>query len=151
MPTFNYTSTNYPFQAFSKIRSADTNQMFSDITTFLNTTKLTSTNVQVHGLVRIGATSNLAVGTAKAMFYNDSNGDMAELSSVNNGAVYFNASGNPTATAGLPLASGGTGASLTNTAVPGDVLQVNAAGTAIELSAPSGVSASLRLFQYYNL
>ncbi len=152
MPTFSYSNTNYPFQAFSKIRSADTNQMFSDLQTFFNTTKLSSTNIQVHGLTRTGSSSNIAASTPRAVMVNDTNGDIADLSPVASGAVYFSAGGTPTPTAGtLPLAAGGTGSSLTLTSNPGDVVQVNSAATALEISAPTGVSASLRLYQYYNL
>lgn len=149
MPTFTYTSSNYPFQAFSKIRSADTNSMFSDISTFFNTTKLTSTNVQAHGLTRLTSSSNIAASTAYSVMVNDANGDIADLVPVVSTAVQFDASGHPVA-AVLPLLAGGTGAALVSTGVPGDVLQVNSGGTAITIAAPLGVSASLRIFQYNN-
>jgi hypothetical protein len=150
MPTFTYTSTNYPFGVFSKIRSTDTNQMFSDLSTFFNTTKLDHSNVQAHGLTRIGSSSNIATSGAYAVMVNDANGDIADLAASANTAVQFDTSGHPVA-AVLPLLAGGTGAALTNTSNPGDVLQVNAGGTAITLGVATGVSASLRIFQYYNL
>lgn len=79
MPTLSYTSSDFPFQPFAKIYSADVNQCFTDISTLLNTTKLDSTNVQVHGLTRLGSSSNLAAGTVGALMVNDGSGNMSEL------------------------------------------------------------------------
>lgn len=149
MPALTYTSSGFPFVPFTKILSADVNQCFFDIRTLLNTTKLDDTNVQVHGLTRIGATSRLKTGTAKAVLINDSSGDMGELLSVNNGAVYFNASGVATATAGLPLSSGGTGQSLTLGSAD-QVLAVDPTGTVVQFrDAPT--SPPNKLFNFYNL
>lgn len=48
MPTFSYSVSN--FTPFTKIRSADVNTRFSDLSTFLNTTKLDDSNIQDAGL-----------------------------------------------------------------------------------------------------
>lgn len=132
MPSLVYTSSDFPFQPFTKIFSADVNQCFNDIKTLLNTTKLDSTNVQVHGLTRQGVSSNLAAGTANHVVINDSNGDLSSE-------------------AQLALSRGGTGLNIVpGSQTPGDVIQINALGTALEIAAPSAVPASLRVFQYYN-
>lgn len=62
MPLLTYTSSNFPFQSFSKIYAADTNQCLNDIKTLLNTTKLDSTNVQSGGLTvdRLSGTGGVA-------------------------------------------------------------------------------------------
>ncbi len=132
MPALSYAAiTNYPFQPFAKIYSADTNAMFAAIQTLLNTTKLDSTNVQVHGLTRLGATSNLVAGTASYAIYNDSNGDLAEA-------------------AQLPTAQGGLGANLTPTGATqaGYAITVNSTGTGFALSPQSGAAAAV--FNYLN-
>ena len=128
MPALSYSAiTNYPFQPFTKIYSADTNAMFAAISTLLNTTKLDSDNVQAHGLTR----NKLATGTASYAVYNDSNGDLTEA-------------------AQLPTAQGGLGANLTPTSPSqaGQSIVVNAAGTGFQLSSASGSSAAV--FNYYN-
>lgn len=132
MPALSYSAiTDYPFQPFTKIYSADINAMFATITTLLNTTKLDSVNVQVHGLVRNGASSNLAAGTANFAVYNNSSGDLTEA-------------------AQLPVAQGGLGANLTPTgpSQAGQSIVVNAAGTGFQLSSAS--SASVNLYGFYN-
>lgn len=123
--------TDFPFQPFSKIYSADINAMFATLTTLLNTTKLDSLNVQAHGLVRNGATSNLAAGTANYVVYNDSNGDLTEA-------------------AQLPTAQGGLGANLTpsSSLQAGQAIVVNSTGTGFQLSSASGASAAI--FNYLN-
>ena len=144
MPNLVY--SNPDFVPFTVIRSADVNQKFSDIQTLLNVTKLDDTNLQDAGITRA---TKLKTGTAKAIVINnDTTGAMSELISVNNGAVYFNATGVPS-TGPLPLASGGIGVSLTLTN-PDEVLAINSAGTAIEFK-PSPVPAPLKLWTYYNL
>lgn len=117
MPTLTYTSSNYPFQPFTKIYSADVVQCFTDISTLLNTTKLNSTNVQVHGLTRNGSSSNLAAGTANYVVYNDSNGDLTEAAQL------------PTTKGGLGFDATPAGAGDAN-----KVLTVNQAGNAFQLS-----------------
>jgi len=132
MPLLSYSAiTNYPFQPFTKIYSSDINSMFAAIQTLLNTTKLDSTNVQVHGLTRTSSSSNIAAGTANYVVINDANGDFSEE-------------------AQLALTRGGTGLNVVPAnQSPGDVLQINAALTGFTLSAPTAVPASLKIFQYY--
>ena len=50
MPNLTYTSSGFPFVAFTKIYSADVNQCFNDIKTLLNITGLDDTNIQTAGL-----------------------------------------------------------------------------------------------------
>lgn len=104
MPNLVYTSSDFPFQPFTKIYSADVNQCFNDVKTLLNTTKLDHTNIQALGLIRYGATGNLQAGTANYAIYNDASGYLAEA-------------------AALPTAQGGTG--LTSSGVNGNVLKSN--------------------------
>ncbi len=83
MPLLSYSAvTDYPFQPFTKIYSADINLMFSTIQTLLNVTKLDQTNVQAHGLTRYTSASALAAGTANYAVYNDANGDLTEAASL---------------------------------------------------------------------
>lgn len=132
MPNLVYTSSDFPFTPFTKIYSTDVNQCFNDIKTLLNTTKLNSTNIQVHGLTRQTSSSNIAAGTANHVVINDANGDFSSE-------------------AQLALSRGGTGLNVVpGSHMPGDVVQINLAGTALEVSAPTGVPASLRIFQFYN-
>lgn len=133
MPLLDYSSvTDFPFVPFTKIYSADINSMFNLLKTLLNTTKLDSTNVQAHGLTRYTSSSNLAAGTANYAVYNDANGDLTEA-------------------AALPALQGGTGLTITvGSQNPGDVVQINSTSTGFTCSAPTGVAASLRVFQFYN-
>lgn len=133
MPALSYAAiTDFPFQPFTKIYSADVNAMFTTISTLLNTTKLDSVNVQAHGLTRYTSASNLAPGTANYAVYNDSNGDLTEA-------------------AQLPTAQGGLGANLSPTGVTqaGQAIVVNPAGNGFVLS-PSNSAAS-NLYNYHNL
>lgn len=124
MPVLTYPTGD--FQPFTKILSSEVNGKFNAIKTLLNTTGLDSTNVQVGGLTL----TRLATGTANYAIYRDGTGVVVE------GAT-------------LPILSGGTGLSIvTASQNAGDVLQVNAAKTALELAAPTGVPASLRVFQF---
>lgn len=133
MPLLSYSAiTDYPFQPFTKIYSADINGMFSAISTLLNVTLLDRLNVQAHGLTRYTSSSNLAAGTANYVVYNDSNGDLTEA-------------------AQLPIIQGGLGANLTPSGPlqAGQSIVVNAAGTGFQLSPGAGSSSAL--FNYYNL
>jgi len=131
MPALTYTSSNYPFQPFTKIYSADVVQCFTDVSTLLNTTKLNYLNVQTHGLTRNGSSSNLAAGTANHAVYNDSNGDLTE-------AQY------------LPTAQGGMNNNVTpaGTSDAGKTLVVDSTGTKFQLSAASSVVGGL--FNYWS-
>ncbi len=132
MPLLSYSAiTDYPFQPFTKIYSADINLMFSTIQTLLNVTKLDQTNVQAHGLTRYTSASALAAGTANYAVYNDANGDLTEAAT-------------------LPTAQGGLGANLTPSGAlqAGQAIVVNAAGTGFQLSSASGSSTAI--FNYYN-
>lgn len=133
MPALSYSAiTDYPFQPFTKIYSADINGMFSAISTLLNTTKLDDDNVQVHGLTRNGSTSRLRAGTANYVVYNDSNGDLTEA-------------------AQLPISKGGLGADLSPSSPTqaGQAIVVNAAGTGFTLSSSSGSASNL--YNFHNL
>lgn len=132
MPLLSYSAiTDYPFQPFTKIYSADINAMFAAVQTLLNTTKLDSTNVQVHGLIRNGASSNITAGTPNFVVYNDSSGNLTEASQ-------------------LPIAQGGLGANLTPSGASqaGQVITVNSAGNGFVLSQPGGAAGAV--FNYLN-
>lgn len=131
MPLLSYSAiTDYPFAPFTKIYSADVNLMFSTIQTLLNTTKLDSANVQAHGLIRQGATSNIASGIANQVVINDVNGDFSSE-------------------AQLAITRGGLGADLTpNVGNSGQSITVNAAGNGFVLANPGGVAGAI--FNYYN-
>lgn len=133
MPLLSYSAiTNYPFQPFTKILSADTNAMFAAIQTLLNTTKLDQTNVQAHGLTRYTSSSALAAGTANYVVYNDANGDLTEA-------------------AQLPTAQGGLGFNCTpgGSTDANKVISVNAAGNALQLSAVPATPGG-NVFNFYN-
>lgn len=69
MPVFSFTSSGFPFVPFTKIISADVNQCFNDVKTFLNTTKLDDSNIQDAGitpttkLIGTGGTAGQFLGT----------------------------------------------------------------------------------------
>src|ERR1700722_19938081 len=112
MPLLSYSAiTDYPFQPFTKIYSADINGMYAAISTLLNVTLLDHVNVQAHGLTRYTSASNLAAGTPNYVVYNDGNGDLTEA-------------------AQLPPAQGGLGANLTPSgpSQSGQAVVVNSAG-----------------------
>ena len=143
MPALSYPTGD--FSPFTKILSSDVNGKFDAIKTLLNTTKLNSDNVQLNGLTR----DRLATGTANAVVVNaTSGGGMSELASVANGAMYFDASGVPTAGT-LPVVNGGTGLSMTLTAADATkVVQVNSAGTALTLDT-TPTPGPLRIYNFY--
>ncbi len=124
MPNLVYTSSDYPFQPFTKIYSADVVQCFTDISTLLNTTKLSSTNVQIHGLIRNGATSNLAAGTANYAVYNDSSGDLTEAAYLPTaqGGMNNNVTPSGPSDASKSLLVDSTGTKFSLTAIPGNML-----------------------------
>lgn len=130
------------FTPFTKIVSADVNSRFSDIKSRLNwaggtsaTTGLGDDNIQSNTASGGGLTrsTKLKSGTANYVLIND-------------------ASGNVTEEATLAYTRGGLAmAVVPANQQPGDVLQINSAKTAIVLSAPTAVPASLKLFQFYYL
>lgn len=130
MPLLSYSAiTDYPFQPFTKIYSADTNAMFATISTLLNSTLLDRVNIQVHGLTRYTSSSNLAAGTANYVVFNDGNGDLTEAAQL------------PTAQGGLgfaPTISGGTA---------GNALVVNNLGTGFTL-APVPALPALNVYNF---
>lgn len=66
-----------------------------------------------------------------------------------NYAIYRNASGVVVEGSALPITGGGTGLAVTIASQnAGDVYQVNAAKTAIELAAPIGIPAPVRVYVY---
>lgn len=107
----------YSYPAFTPntvIQSAKVNAKFTDLSTLLNTTGLDDTNLQAAGITRA---TKLKAGTANYVLINGADGKMAEE-------------------AQLSISRGGTGLSLT--LLPGDagkVIQVNAAGTALQVAA----------------
>ncbi len=104
------------------------NGKFNAITTFLNTTKIDTTNVQLNGL----ALTRLALGTA-------------------NTAVYYDATGNPVATSQLPILNGGTGLSVVaGSQTAGDVVQINPGLTGFTVGPLTAIPASLRILQSIN-
>ncbi len=131
MPLLSYTAiTDYPFQPFTKIYSADINLMFSTIQTLLNTTKLDSLNIQALSLKRYGATGNLQAGTANYALYNDASGYLTEAAS-------------------LPVTAGGLGFNPALSAgVSNQVIAVNGTGTGLQLTPPGG--PTINVFNYHN-
>lgn len=133
MPLLVYTSSDFPFQPFTKIYSADINQCYNDIKTLLNVTKLDHTNVQAHGLTRLGSASNLIAGTASYAVFNDSNGDLSEA-------------------AQLPTAQGGLGFNATPSGIAdaGKVVAVNPSGSALQLqTVPSPPAQNVSNYYFY--
>jgi hypothetical protein len=127
MPLLTYSASDFPFQPFSKIYSASVNACLIDIRTLLNTTGLDTTNVQLNGLNR----NRLALGTIDHVLING-------------------ADGNVSSEAQLALTRGGTGLSIVpGSQTPGDVIQVNSGGTALEVAPPTVSSAPTRIFNYY--
>lgn len=130
------------FTPFTKIVSADVNSRFSDIKSRLNwaggtsaTTGLGDDNIQSNTASGGGLTrsSKLKSGTANYVLIND-------------------ASGNVTEEATLAYSRGGLAMAVVPASQqPGDVLQINSAKTALVLSQPTAVPASLKLFQFYYL
>jgi hypothetical protein len=147
MPALSY--SNADFVAGTKAQASAVNTRFTDIKTLLNTTGLDDTNLANAGITRA---TKLKTGTVKAFVINDaSTGAMSELVPGNSKVITTDSSGVPVALSQLTTALGGTGVSLDpTTGQPGDVVQVNASSTALTLSAPTGVPASLRIFQYLN-
>lgn len=137
MPLLTFSSSGFPFVAFTKILSADVNQSFNDIKNCLNwagttstTTGLNDDNIQSITASQGGLTraTKLKAGTANYVLINDSNGAMSEESA-------------------LAISRGGTGTSLSlGVANAGRGLAVNSAGTALEISASM---AGLNVLNYY--
>lgn len=75
MPLLVYTSSDFPFQPFTKIYSADINQCYNDIKTLLNTTGLDDANIQAAGITR---STKLKAGTANYVVINNGSGQMSE-------------------------------------------------------------------------
>jgi hypothetical protein len=138
MPLLTFSSSNFPFTAFTKIYSADVDSCFTDIRSRFNwsggtdaTTGLDDSNIQSNTVASGGLTrsTKLKAGTANYVVINDSSGNMSEE-------------------AQLAPSRGGTGSNLTITASDaGKALIVNAGGTSISLAATS--SAPLNIFNFY--
>jgi hypothetical protein len=128
-----------PFVPFTKILSADMNQMFSDIKSRVNwaggtntTTGLGDDNIQSNTASggALTRSTKLKIGTPNYIIVNDGTGKMSETNLI-------------------PTNQGGTGQNFDPTAaMPGDVIQVNPSSTAFVLSAPTAVQSSLRLYQF---
>jgi len=113
MPILVY--SNPAFTPNTVIQSVKVNEKFTDISTLLNTTKLDDTNLQNAGITRA---TKLKLGTASHVLINDGTGAMSSE-------------------AQLALTRGGTGVSLSfDISDAGKSLQVNPAGTALELASP---------------
>lgn len=153
------TYTVAPYVPFTKILSANANQDKTDIQNRINwaggtdaTTGLGDDNIQSNTASGGGLTrsSKLKKGTAYAFVVNDNTGAMTEVVSAANQTIFTNASAVPTSGT-LPILAGGTGLSVTiGSQQPGDIFQVNSTSTAIVLSQPTAVPASLKIFQFYN-
>lgn len=128
MPNLTYTVAD--FLPFTKIISADVNSRFSDIKTLLNTTGLTSTNIQQYGLTR----DRIVQTSANQVLINDGTGAMSSE-------------------AQLALSRGGTAVDLSSLAGnAGSAIIVNTGETALQYGSPlqqtlteslSGVVSSL--------
>lgn len=133
MPLLSYSAiTDYPFQPFTKIFSADINLMFSTIQTLLNTTKLDSTNIQTNGLQRAGSNSVLTTDTANAVVINDNNGNL-------------------TSEAQLATSRGGLGfAPALGPSAANQVISVNASGTGFQLGPVPSPAGNVYAFYRFN-
>lgn len=101
-----------PFQPFTKILSAEVNGKFDAISTLLNTTKLSDTNVQQNGL----SWNRLTLQTSVQVAVTDTLGQL-------------------TVTSVLPAGNGGTGFAFVSTTLNANlVVQGNSAGSALTLS-----------------
>lgn len=132
MPLLSYSSvSDFPFAPFTKIYSADINNMFSLIQTLLNTTLLDYQNVQALGLKRYGSAGNFQAGTPNYVIYNDSSGYLTE-------------------SATLPTAQGGLGFAPTlGAGTANQTISVNSTGTGFQLS--NVTTAASYLVNYFNL
>lgn len=111
------------FVPFTKILSSEVNGKFNAITTLLNVTKLSATNLQTDSIMY--------------------------QSQLTNQAVITNASGQLTTTVFLPAANGGTGFVFASTTLNiAKVVQSNAAGTALTLDVVP-VPATDKIFSYW--
>lgn len=125
------------FTPFTKIISADMNSRFQDIKDRFNwagntTTGLGDDNVQSNTVSGGGLTraTKLKLGTAGQVLINDGTGAMSSEAT-------------------LSVTRGGSGLNIViGSQNPGDVIQVNSTATAFEVSPPTAVSASLRVYQY---
>ncbi len=115
------------FVPFTKILSSEVNGKFNAITTLLNTTKLSDTNLQDHGISWIKLT----------------------LQAVSQVAV-TDTLGQLTVTPFITSPQGGTGFAYTPTTLDiSKVLQVNSTGTALTLDAVPSPPV-LNILSYYN-
>lgn len=138
--TLTYTVSAYT--PFTKILSANINQDKADIRSRINwaggsdaTTGLGDDNIQ--GITASGGgltrATKLKLGTANYVLINSGTGAMSEE-------------------AQLATSRGGTGLNIVpGSQQAGDVLQINAGLTAFEVSAPTAIPASLRLYQFDKL
>lgn len=139
MPTtLSYSSSNFPFTPYTKIRSADVNTCFTDIRSRLNwagstdaTTGLGDDNIQSNTASGGGLTraTKLKLGTANHVLINDGTGAMSSESA-------------------LATSRGGLGTALTPTTAD-DVIRVNSTGTAFELGA-SPTPPPVKVFNYFS-
>lgn len=137
--TLVYTISAYT--PFTKILSANANQDKTDIQSRINwaggsdaTTGLGDDNLQSNTASGGGLTraSKLKAGTASYVVINDVTGKLSEE-------------------AQLATSRGGTNLNIVPASQqPGDVLQINSTSTALIIGAPTGVPASLRIFQFRN-
>ena len=125
MPALVYSSSGFPFTAYTKILSADVNSCFTDIRTLLNTTGLDDTNLQNAGITR---STKLKTGTASYVLINDGSGAMSEEAT-------------------LATSRGGLGVALTPS-TPGQVIAVNSGGTAFTLQVVPNPPA-MNVFNFY--
>lgn len=113
------------FQPFTKILSAEVNGKFNAISTLLNTTKLSATNLQTNSIMY--------------------------QSQLSNQAVITNTLGELTTTPFLPSANGGLGFVFSPTTLNASlVVQANSAGSALTLSVVPA-AAPLQIYSFFRL
>lgn len=113
------------FVPFTKILSSEVNGKFNAITTLLNVTKLSDTNLQDHGI----SWAKLTLQAVSQVAVTDTLGQL-------------------TTSAVLPSANGGTGFAFVSTSLnSGLVVQANAAGTALTLDVVP-TPPSIKMYQW---
>lgn len=114
------------FQPFTKILSSEVNGKFNAITTLLNTTKLSDTNLQDHGI----SWGKLTLQTSVQVAVTDTLGQL-------------------TTSAVLSTANGGLGFSFASTTLNANlVVQANSAGSALTLDTVP-IAGTAKIFQFY--
>lgn len=115
------------FVPFTKILSSEVNGKFNAITTLLNVTKLSDTNLQDHGI----SWGKLTLQAATQVAVTDTLGQLTVMTA-------------------LSVGNGGTGIVVVPASQQaGDVLQINPSLTGFIVGAPTAVPAPSRIFNFY--